>query len=83
MPSRCTSGSEIDELTERRGSSDVVGCWNTICACLRISRRTLPVALVTSTPRSLICPALIGAMPRTARATLVFPLPLSPTSPSV
>ncbi len=83
MPSRCTSGSDIDDATERRGSSDVVGCWNTICACLRISRRALPVARVTSTPRSTMRPAVIGAMPRTARATLVLPLPLSPTSPRV
>ncbi len=51
-----------------------------MAAQLRQNISLLPVAL---TPASVIEPDAIGVMPPIARPSVVLPLPLSPTRPSV
>ena len=65
------------------GLSDPWGSWNTICMCLRYGRMAREPSEVMSAPRKRTLPA-VGRNSRTAqRASVVFPHPDSPTSPSV
>ena len=94
---RCTaSGSPTMDATVIRGLSDEYGSWKMICMSRRrafISRRdaltTLTASAFTAPScairrlRNTICPAVGSTRRRIARPAVVFPHPLSPTSPSV
>lgn len=67
--------------TDIRGSSEPYGSWKMICARLRISRRFFPLRPLISSPSNLTVPADAFCSCNSALPNVVFPLPLSPTSP--
>ena len=74
-------GSAIVAPIRARGSSDVVGSWNTICTSRRYERKPrLEARPATSRPSRRIAPEATGTRRRRARAIVVLPDPLSPTS---
>ena len=70
--------------TEWRRLRAESGFWNTICSARKLLSRALLVALGQQRPvEGRACPLVAGTMPSSVRASVVFPLPDSPTSPSV
>ncbi len=69
--------------TVRVGFKDASGFWNTIWISLRVARGRDLVERGRDLPCSVIEPPVAGVRPMMARATVVLPLPLSPTTPRV
>ena len=70
--------------TEKRRLSAESGFWKTICSARTSSRPRLVIAFSSGTPSSsMIEPSSAEISPSSVRASVVLPLPDSPTSPSV
>src|SRR5262252_9094115 len=68
---------------DMRGLSAEYGSWKTICMLRRSVLRRGPVSVCTSTPSNATVPASGSMRPRTMRAVVDLPQPVSPTMPSV
>src|SRR6478752_2438347 len=77
------SGSSTMSRTLRRGLSDEIGSWKIICMRVRASRMSLPANWVSCLPSNRIEPLVGRGSCMIARPVVLFPQPLSPTSPSV
>ena len=79
--------SAICSFTGSTGFKEVMGSWKIMDTCLpRIPRRYLASLVSTSWPSRMICPSVttpggLGIRPSTARPVVVFPAPVSPTTP--
>ncbi len=71
------------EPIERRGLSDEYGFWKTSWRRTRLRGRARRVSAVTGSPSKRTLPAAIGTSPTAARASVDFPHPDSPTSPTI
>src|SRR5579864_3867311 len=65
-----------------RGSRDANGSWKIICIFRRTRRSFAPRILVISWPSNVILPPVTGSKAVINRASVDFPQPDSPTSPS-
>ena len=69
--------------TLRRGLSDAVGSWKTICRSGRTFLNPVSESVVSSTPSKRMLPDVGGTSLTRVRATVDLPQPDSPTSPTV
>ena len=78
-----SSGSATTSAMRRRGLSEEIGSWNTICSFRRNSRREAADWSDSSSPEIFTVPEVGGGSCISARASVDFPQPDSPTRPSV
>ena len=76
-------GAPMIDPTVLRGFSDANGSWKIICISRRSARSSPPCAWVMSWPSNSIVPSVASYRRITTRASVDFPHPVSPTSPSV
>ncbi len=65
------------------GSSDDCGSWNMSCRSRRLRRRSAPRSFETSSPLSVMAPALGFSSATISLPIVVLPHPDSPTRPNV
>ena len=78
-----TIGSASSRRIVKRGDSDDSGSWKIICTRRRSHSRSARVSPVRSRPSTRTRPEVGRFSPTSALASVVLPLPLSPTRPSV
>src|SRR6202007_3175950 len=66
-----------------RGFNELKGSWKIIWICRRQGRNSKPDRGVVSPPANRMVPEVMGINFRMALPTVVLPLPLSPTKPTV
>src|SRR5215472_4339730 len=76
------SGSVISARTVSRGLSEPVGSWNVMAMWRRHVLRAWPPCFGKASPERRISPLQTETRPMMARPSVVFPEPLSPTSPN-
>ena len=78
-----SSSSRSDRLSNRRTVKNWLneenGSWKTACTSRQYAVRSLPLMCVTSLPRKVMVPEVIGSRPSTIRAIVDLPEPDSPT----
>ena len=84
----CTSpwtltGSPMMPAAVMRGLSDEYGSWKMALMRLRMERNSLPLSVLISTPSNFTSPSVCWCSCRMQRPSVLLPLPLSPTRPSV
>src|SRR6476469_753904 len=84
VPILCTASTSLSVWrTLIVGLSDEYGSWNTTCTRLRSRRRSFPFAPTIDVPSNRMSPEVGRSSWSRRRPSVLFPEPLSPTTPSV